>query len=133
MIDLVMNSFELTAESAGDITDAVYTRYFADCPESEELMQHLDQGVRGKMIQEVMPLIMVDDYADEQDYLNFEVKFHRTSYHVEAHMYAKLLNALKATVQSSLKDDWTNQFEQAWSARINKLNSEIKYRYDTVA
>lgn len=128
MSDLVLTSFELAAEKLGDITDAVYARYFADCPGSEELMAHIDPGVKVKMMNEVLRLIMVDNYDDEQSYLNFEIDYHKSSFSVEQHMYGNLLASVQAVIQENLGDDWTTDMAAAWQARISTLQAEIEKR-----
>lgn len=130
MIDPILSSFELAAEKSEDITDIIYEKYFASCPESEALMSHIDRGVRGKMIQEVIRLIMVEDYTHEAQYLNFEVKFHQGSYSVEQHMYGNLLNSLHAVIKELVASDWTEKFEDAWISRIELLSQELEKRHE---
>lgn len=129
MTDPILTSFELAADKAGDVTDAIYKQYFEDCPGSEKLMENVDPGVKGKMIQEVLRLIMVDDYNEEVEYLNFEVNFHRGSYSVEEHMYANLLKAVHKVIKDATADQWTATFENAWVDRIEKLGQELASRH----
>jgi len=126
--DPVCTSLELAAEIAGDISPAIYKNYFARCPGSEALMQHIDELVRGKMLEEVFRLLMLRDYADETGYLNFEMKNHKFAYSVEAQMYANLLTAVLETVRSSVGDAWTKRFEEAWQQRLASLQAEIDSR-----
>ncbi|MFT7687022.1 MAG: hemoglobin-like flavoprotein [Candidatus Azotimanducaceae bacterium] len=133
MTDPILTSFELAAERAEDITDTIYDKYFAACPESEELLRNVDQGVKGKMIQEVIRLIMVEDYQEESDYLNFEVKFHQSSYSVELHMYSNLLNAVHSVIRGLIGTDWTKEFEIAWTNRLGMLSQELEKRHRILA
>ncbi|MBL4681447.1 MAG: globin [Pseudomonadales bacterium] len=133
MTDPILTSFELAADKAGDVTDAIYEQYFKDCPGSEKLMEHVDPGVKGKMIQEVLRLIMVDDYQEESDYLNFEVNYHQNSFSVEGHMYANLLRAVHTVVKHSIASEWTEEFENAWVKRIEALSHELTSRHKIIA
>jgi hypothetical protein len=126
--DLVCESLELAAAAAGDISAAIYADYFARCPGSEALMSHIDHIVRGKMLEEVFRLLMIQDYAGEEGYLNFEMRNHRLAYSVEAHMYANLLDAILATVRTAAADAWTPAFEAAWEKRLADLTAEISAR-----
>ena len=128
MVDAVNESLELAAEIAGDITPAIYERYFANCPGSEALMSHIDELVQAKMMAEVYRLIMLPSYEDETGYLNFEVDNHSLAYSVEPHMYGNLLEALKDTVEETLGDQWQPQHEQAWQDRLEALLKEINSR-----
>jgi hypothetical protein len=125
MSDPVVHSLEIAAEREGDISQAVYDAYFSRCPGSEALMAHIDHIVRGRMLEEVFRLIMLDDYSSEQAYLNFEVDNHKNAYSVEPHMYENLLGALKDTVKEAVGESWDDAFDAAWSARINSLSHEI--------
>ena len=128
MPDPVLVSLELAADKAGDITPEIYRRYFASCPGSQDLMSHIDELVRGKMMEEVFRLIMVQDYKEENNYLNFEVKNHKYAYSVQSHMYTNLLNAVHMTVRDCVSEDWNAMMEDAWQARINRLISELEQR-----
>lgn len=129
MTDPILTSFELAADKAGDVTDAIYEQYLKDCPDSEKLLENVDPGVKGKMIQEVLRLIMVDDYQEEVEYLNFEVNFHKGSYSVEEHMYANLLKAVHTVIKEASADQWTEEFENAWLARTETLGHELASRH----
>lgn len=128
MNDAVMESLELAADAAGDITGNVYDKYFSRCAGSAALMSHIDDIVRGRMLEEVVRLIMQADYSDEQQYLDFEVNNHKFAYSVEPHMYGNLLSALRDTVRESLGPSWNDRFEAAWSARTDALLKEIAAR-----
>lgn len=91
-------------------------------------MSHIDDIVRGKMLEEVYRLLMLSDYSGEQGYLNFEMKNHKLAYSVEAHMYGNLLAAILDTVRDAIGDQWQPSFEAAWQQRINDLTLEIQHR-----
>ncbi|MFT7244159.1 MAG: hemoglobin-like flavoprotein [Candidatus Azotimanducaceae bacterium] len=128
MTDLVIQSLEMVAETAGDITPAVYQRYFESCPGSEALMSHIDELVQGKMMVEVYRLVMLEDFSDEAAYLKFEVDNHALAYSVEPHMYGNLLNALMDTVAELLGDQWDHKMAEAWGNRLDELSKEIEAR-----
>lgn len=128
MHDPIHQSLELAAEAAGDISPAVYRKYFDRCAGSAELMSHIDDIVRGRMLDEVVRLILLPRYEEEQQYLDFEVRNHRTAYSVEPHMYANLLTALRDTVRESLNGKWTAAFDAAWDDRVTALLTEIEKR-----
>jgi hypothetical protein len=126
--DLISTTFEMAAEIGGDLAPAIYANYFARCPGSQTLMSHIDDIVRGKMLEEVYRLLMLSDYSGEQGYLNFEMKNHKLAYSVEAHMYGNLLAAILDTVRDAIGDQWQPSFEAAWQQRINDLTLEIQHR-----
>ena len=126
--DLISTTFEMAAEIGGDLAAAIYANYFARCPGSQALMSHIDDIVRGKMLEELYRLLMLSDYSGEQGYLNFEMKNHKLAYSVEAHMYGNLLAAILDTVRDAIGDQWQPSFEAAWQQRINDLTLEIQHR-----
>lgn len=127
-MDLVLKSFERAAEAGTDITPLIYDRYFESSPESIDLMSHIDDLVRGKMMEEVFRLLMVENYKPETEYLNFEVKNHESAYKVEPNMYLKLLDSVRLAVKDSLAPDWSVEYEEAWQVRIGNLTNELLNR-----
>ena len=122
---LVLESFELAGERAGDITAAAYERYFARCPESRQLMVLVDQYMRGRMLERVLQLLMSDALDDERGYLEFETRMH-ASYGVAPHMYGNLLLGVRDTVREALGDAWTSAHEAAWVTRLAELSAAIR-------
>jgi len=122
--DLVMHSFEIAADRTGDITAPVYERYFELCPASKNLMSHIDGYVQGRMLEEVIELLLTERPQTLHDYLRFETKTH-VSYGVETPMYANLLAAVRDTVRDALAGDWNPGYERAWDDRVGTLLAEI--------
>ena len=122
--DAVIESLERAAERAGDITPLVYERYFARCPDSAALMKLTDQHMRGRMIAEVLRLVMSDDVGNDRSYLRFETRTHET-YGVMPAMYPHLLEGLREAVRESLGGAWNDAYERAWNERLAVLSTEI--------
>ncbi len=122
--DAIIESLVQAGEVAGDITPAVYASYFAACPESRELMSHVDQYMQGRMLAEVLRLLMGEEAATDASYLHFETHNH-ASYGVKQHMYTNLLLAVRDAVRGVLGDDWHPRHESAWQARVEELLAEI--------
>lgn len=127
--ELIYQSLEKVSESVGDITPLVYEKFFDQSPESHDLMLHMDEGVRGKMMDEVYRLIMVEDFTGESEYLNWEINNHEIAYSVLPQMYDDLFSALKQVISEGMGDEWNGDFDAAWSAKIEKLLGEIKPRF----
>lgn len=128
MSDLIYESLEIAAEREGDLTPAVYQEYFERCPESAALMSHIDDIVRGRMLEEVLRLVMQENFDSEQQYLDFEVNNHRLAYSVQPHMYGNLLEALRQVVRDSAGNAWKAEYDAAWDQRIEALLEEISQR-----
>lgn len=125
--DPIIESLELAAVFVGDITVPVYERYYGACPAAGELMSHVDQYMQGRMMDEVLRLLMVDDVDAEQAYLNFEVDNH-SGYRVEPDMYPDLLDAVHSVVRDAVGERWTEAFERAWAERVAVLLGGIDVR-----
>ena len=128
MNELIHETLEIAAEREGDLTPAVYHEYFERCPESAALMSHIDDIVRGRMLEEVLLLVMLESLEGEAQYLDFEVNNHRLAYSVEPHMYGNLLEALRQVVRNSAGDDWKPEYDAAWDKKIEALLAEISRR-----
>ena len=127
--DFVVDSLELVAEKAGDITPLIYQKYFECCPDSAAVMLHLDETTMGKKMEEVYRLMVVADYATESDYLTWEVVNHESAYNVEPHMYEGLFSAMTEAVREVLWVDLNIAIESAWKARCDDLRHEIVRRF----
>ena len=123
-MEIVVESLERAAEIAGDITPRVYERYFARCPDSAALMKLTDQHMRGRMIAEVLRLVMSGDVEVDRSYLRFETRTHET-YGVLPAMYRHLFEALRETVREALGAGWNASYERAWTERLDALLTEI--------
>lgn len=124
--DLIISSLEMVAERSGDINPMIYGLYFQNSPGSEELMAHIDHLVQGKMMEEVMRLLMVEDISLEDQYLTFEMKTHEEAYNVIESMYDGLLSAVWQIVREGVGEDWNEHYENAWKERVASLLDEIK-------
>ena len=126
--DPVYHSFELAAERIGDLVPPVYERYFARDPDAAALMAHMDELTLGRMLTEVVRLLMSTDYAEDAGYLDFEVKNHEWAYRVSARMYGELLASVRETVADALGAEWNAAYARAWDDRIAQLVKEIGAR-----
>ena len=125
IIDTVSRSLEQCADTAGDITDRVYERFFSQCGDAMPLMGHSDTGMKGRMLAQVFELLLTDEHLGDDGYLRWEVDNHVLAYGVEVGMYPAFFTALADTVKESLGDAWGEDQEQAWSSRIGKLLEDI--------
>jgi hemoglobin-like flavoprotein len=125
MEDPILATFEQAAERAGDITADIYRRYYARCPEAEQVMSHVDPYMQGRMMDEVLTLVMTDPAELPDGYLKFETANH-ASYGVALSMYPDLLRAVLDTVRDIVGDDWSNACEAAWNRRIATLVERIE-------
>ena len=120
----IVESMELLAERAGDVSGRILERYFENCPEAAQLMDHMDSYMLGRMIDQVLLLIMESDDAELESYLRFETASHH-SYGVQSHMYAKLFDAVLNVARESCADAWSDDYQQAWTARLETLLTRI--------
>ena len=123
--DLVLESLERAAERVDDIAPRVYEHYFARCPDSAQLMKLTDPHMRGRMIAEVLRLVMSTDVEADRSYLRFETRTHET-YGVEPAMYRHLFEGLREAVRETLGADWNGAYTEAWKARLDVLIREIE-------
>ncbi len=122
----IIESLELVAERAGDITAPTIAAYHERCPASAALMDHMDEHMLGRMMDQVLLLIMEDGEAELNNYLEFETANHE-AYGVEPHMYDNLFSAVVDTVKSVLGSSWTERFDAAWRARSESLLAAIHH------
>ncbi len=92
-------------------------------------MAHVDHLVQGRMMEEVLRLLMVEDASLEDQYLTFEMKTHQEAYNVVESMYGSLLAAVWQIVREAVGEDWNENYENAWQQRVTLLLNEIKSHY----
>jgi len=128
---IIDQSLEQAAEKLDDFSAGVYQRYFELQPDAEQLMSHIDDIVKGKMLAEVIRLLCVEDYQQERDYLMFETRTHAASYFVIDAMYADLLTAVVDAVRKGAEDIWEAKFEQAWYEKTQGLLSALREHFQS--
>jgi hypothetical protein len=124
MEDLVLKTFEQAAERGDDITADIYRRYYQRCPQAQALMSHVDPYMQGRMMEEVLNLLMTEPGELPDGYLAFETANH-ASYGVLLAMYPDLLLAVRETVRDAVGDDWNDACDRAWDQRTAALLAHI--------
>lgn len=122
--------FEQVAGIMEDLSAPVFARYFAADPAAAQLMAHMDHLTRGRMLNEVLRLLMSWDTASDGPYLDFEVRNHQWAYRVEPGMYRALFVAVRDTVADVLGPAWQPGMARDWDNRIGLLAAEIAARSD---
>jgi hypothetical protein len=120
----ILAAMERVADKAGDITPAIFDRYFERCSDSRALMDHMDEHMLGRMMDQVLLLIMEPGEDELASYISFETASHR-SYGVQAHMYESLMRSVEDVIAETLGDDFTAPMARALKARIDYLLSAI--------
>jgi hypothetical protein len=113
--DPVLASLEHMAEQGDDITRPIYERFARRCPEWAALMDHMDNYMLGRMMSDVLTLIMTPPEEIDRQYLGFEVDSHR-AYGVTPEMFPPLLEAVRDTLKA---------VDEAWRSRIEALAAQI--------
>lgn len=129
---IIINSMERVAERSGDITQAVFENYLARCEGSRGLMSHMDQHMQGRMLEQVLLLLMEEGEEELQRYLAFETANH-ASYGVEFYMYENLFAAVQDVVYASLSHDLSTTEKAAWQSRIRSLLKAVESSIQALA
>lgn len=128
MNDLIAESLEMLSDSETDIYGRVYEHFFRMNPDAEGLMTHMDELTRGRMLEEVTRLFMVNDLGTESAYVAFEYNNHKTAYNVQSRMYRQLFDAFAIAVKEIIGDAWRSEFEEAWMSRVKELEQAFDLR-----
>ena len=88
-------------------------------------MEHMDEYMRGRMMDQVLLLLMETDDEELNSYLNFETRNH-ISYGVTDDMYESLMSAVQDVIRESLGEDFTPQVEAGFKQRTDFLLSAIQ-------
>lgn len=120
----ILAAMELVAETAGDISPAIFSRYFERCADSKDLMEHMDEHMLGRMMDQVLLLIMEPGEDELASYIEFETASHK-SYGVQPHMYESLMRSVQDVISNALGDGFSQDMATAFQARIDYLLNEI--------
>lgn len=120
----ILAAMEHLAESAGDVTPAIFARYFERCGDSRALMEHMDEHMLGRMMDQVLLLIMEPGEEELASYIEFETASHR-AYGVEPYMYERLMSSVQDVVAAELGETFSDDMATAFRDRIDYLLKEI--------
>lgn len=122
--DLILESLERAGERCDDLAPLVYRHHGKASPEDAALMSHMDDYMRGRMLTDMLTLIMTPPADIDDGYLTFEVDSHR-AYGVHPQMFRPMLEALREAVSDVLAADWNDAMARAWDSRIDAVLAEI--------
>ncbi|MDA1076823.1 MAG: hypothetical protein O3A63_19035, partial [Proteobacteria bacterium] len=74
--DLITETLSECAETLGDIVPVVYERFFELDAQSAALMQHADEYMQGRMLEQVFELVMSDEPFGKEGFLDWELNNH---------------------------------------------------------
>ena len=124
--ELIERALECAAEDDPELNNLVYRNFYEAMADTGQLMSHVDEGVRGKMMAEIYRLLLAEDVAaSDGDYLMFETKTHANSYFVLPEMYNVLSDVFLQTLRLSAAREWSPTVEAAVSRRLNSLARAI--------
>jgi hypothetical protein len=124
--ELIERVLECAAEDDPRLNETIYKNFYEAMPDAEQLLSHVDEGTRGKMIAEIYRLLLAEDVAaSDGDYLMFETKTHANSYFVLPEMYNVLSDVFLQTLRLSAAREWSPTVEAAVSRRLNSLARAI--------
>ena len=119
--DPLTHSLDLLAERAGDVTEAVYDRLFAQYPELEGLFaMDTDGGVRGSMLAQAFECLM--DLSEGSGTMAETVirseRENHDSYDVPAGMFEVFFSIIRDVVKEAAGSDWSPLMEAAWASAL---------------
>ena len=127
-IALVSRSLSFCEDRAGDITPLIYQSFFELDTSAASLMEYSDEHIRGRMFASVLELFLSDDPFESDGFLAWELDNHVSAYSVTKDMYESLFRAFIEVVKETLGEDWSTDFERAWTNRIARIMTEVSHR-----
>lgn len=128
--DPVVTSLEIAATLCDDLSGPVYARHASTAPDAHGLMSHMDTYMRGRMLNDLLALLMTEPEEIDPGYLNFEVHSHQ-AYGVTPAMFRPLLECARDAVADLLGERWTPSMKTAWDGRISALDGRIAQAAET--
>ena len=116
----VMTTLELASEKVEDLTDEVYRVFFEKMPHTRKLFITVSAHGMGLMLNDTLAVLMGYPDEDSKKTVRSEVDVHH-SYDVTGEMYRPFLESVKEAVANTLGDQWSEEFESAWSEQIETV------------
>ena len=128
-LELVTECFATCAESLGDITPQVFERFFAHSGDAASLMQHSDEYMRGRMMEQTLELLMSDEHFGEDGYLAWELDNHLHAYQATPAMYGAFFAAIGEVLEHGTGAQWNAVYREAWDHRVDLIMQQV-YAHD---
>jgi hypothetical protein len=123
--DPIITTLACLAAGRDDVTPLLHERFVRRLPEAEALMAHMDEHMLGRMMSDLLMLVMTQPGEIEPDYLGFEISSH-DAYGVAPDMFPPLLEVVRDVAREAAGDHWTEAAERAWAARLDGINAAIE-------
>jgi hypothetical protein len=123
----IIESFDIAAANAGDLTGAIYTRLFAQFPDTEALfVLDRDGQVRGAMLAHVFETIF--DFIGERRYAHrfiaAEIVTHE-GYNVPPDAFAAFFAIVRDEVRAACGRAWSAEMNAAWERLLIDLSAYV--------
>ena len=123
----IVASLEIAADRAGDLTASIYTRLFANFPETEPLfIMDRDGAVRGNMLSHAFDTIL--DFIGERRYahnfISSEIITH-LAYEVPPDAFAAFFTVMRDEIRAACHSQWSPEMEAAWQRLLLDLSRYV--------
>ena len=123
--DPILTTMAYLAASGEDVTPLLYERFVQRLPAAEGLMAHMDEHMLGRMMSDLLMLVMTPPEEIDQDYLGFEISSH-DAYGVGPEMFTPLFEAVRDAVRDAAGRDWSEAVDAAWTIRLDGIRAAIE-------
>jgi len=122
--DPIYASLERLAEQGDEVTALLHERFAARAPESAALMTHMDEHMLGRMMGDLLTLMLTPPEDIDRGYLGFEVQSHR-AYGVTPDMFPPLLEVVQEAAREACGTAWDADTDRAWERRVQDIRAAI--------
>lgn len=125
--DPIVASLECVVDKCGDPTELVYKRLFDQYPDMKLLfLLDRDDSVKGNMLAQVLECFM--DFTGKRHYAANLISSERINHEmigVPPDVFINFFTTVVDTFKDILKDDWTPEYDVAWSNLVSDLTLSI--------
>jgi hemoglobin-like flavoprotein len=124
---IIERSIERVAEVAGDPTELVYARLFAEQPEMESLfVLDTDGSAKGHMLTEALDCVF--DLLGPRAYAPVLIQSELTNHRnlgVPPRTFATFFRVVRDCFRNSLGSEWDGATDDAWEAMLHDIDAFI--------
>jgi hemoglobin-like flavoprotein len=128
--ELIHDSMEKVAAKVGDLSAAVYERFFRLHPEAQSMFgADVGNVAKGNMLTGIFCAVMDQAEGISDDDRTFFWASDHVAYDATLPMYPAMFGVLLETLKECLREDWNEAVASAWGRQFDRMMNPIKKAY----